>query len=65
MGAYKSLTTVAWIKHIKANNLECPGIIWQTNYYERAIRDVHELEQTRQYIRNNPKKLKLKQIEDT
>jgi len=63
MGAYKSLTTVTWIKHIKANNLECPGIIWQIKYYERVIRDAQELEQTRQYIRNNP--IKLKQKEET
>ena len=65
MGAYKSLTTVACIKHIKANNLECPGIIWQIKYYERTIRDAQELEQIRQYIRNNPIELKLKQMEDT
>jgi REP element-mobilizing transposase RayT len=63
MCAYKSLTTVAWLNHIKINNLECPGIIWQTKYYERVIRDSQELEQTRQYIRNNP--IKLKQMEET
>ncbi len=55
-GAYKSLTTVAWIRHIKATGMECSGIIWQRNYYERDIRDANELEQTRQYIRNNPTK---------
>jgi len=65
MGAYKSLTTVTWIKHIKSNNLECPGIIWQTKYYERTIRDAQELEQTRQYIRNNPIELKQKQKEES
>jgi REP element-mobilizing transposase RayT len=63
MGAYKSLTTVAWLKHIKASGLECQGIIWQVRFYDRRIRDAEELEQTRQYIRDNPIKLKLKQME--
>ena len=65
MGAYKSLTTVAWLKHIKASGLECQGIIWQVRFYDRRIRDAEELEQTRQYIRDNPIKLKLKQMEET
>ena len=64
MGAYKSITTVAWIKHIKATGLECPGIIWQVRFYERTIRDAQEFELIRQYIRNNPIKLKLKQMEE-
>ncbi len=64
MGAYKSLTTVAWLKHIKAAGLECQGIIWQVRFYDRRIRDAQELEQTRQYIRDNPIKLKLKQMEE-
>lgn len=54
VGAYKSLTTVAWLRHIKTTGMECPGQIWQRNYYDRIIRDPNELEQTRQYIRNNP-----------
>lgn len=54
VGAYKSITTVMWLKHIKTAGLECPGRIWQRGYYERSIRDTAELTQTRQYIRNNP-----------
>ena len=54
VGAYKSLTTVAWLRHIKAARLECPGIIWQPDYWERVIRDAEELENTRHYIRTNP-----------
>ncbi len=54
VGAYKSITTVRWLKHIKAAGLEYPGHIWQRNYYERGIRDAEELAQTRQYIRDNP-----------
>ena len=60
VGTYKSLTTVAWLRYLKAagrEGLEYPGLIWQDDYYERVIRDVQELENTRQYIRNNPIKL--------
>jgi len=57
VGTYKSLTTVAWLRHIKSNGIECPGIIWQRNYFDRCIRDQNHLEQTRFYIRNNPDKL--------
>ncbi len=54
VGAYKSLTTVAWLRHIKTTGMECSGHIWQRNYFDRAIRDANDLEQTRQYIRKNP-----------
>ena len=64
MGAYKSLTTVAWIKYIKAAGLECQGIIWQVRFYDRRIRDAEDLEKTRLYIRNNPIKQRLKQMEE-
>ena len=58
IGAYKSLTTVAWLHHLKTTNEERAGIIWQRNYHDEAIRDAQQLEQTRQYIRNNPEKLR-------
>ena len=35
-----------------------PGHLWQRNYYGRVIRDTAELEQKRQYIRNNPIRVK-------
>ena len=54
VGTYKSITTVAWLRHIQAARMERPGILWQHNYYERVIRDSAELEKTRQYIRDNP-----------
>jgi putative transposase len=57
VGAYKSLTTVAWLHHIKTTGMEVSGRLWQENYYERIIRN-DELEATRQYIRNNPTKPK-------
>ena len=59
IGAYKSITIVAWLHHIEATGKECLGRFWQRDYFERVIRDANELEQTRQYIRNNPIKLKL------
>ncbi len=54
VGAYKSLTTVAWLRHIQATGLERSGIFWQRNFFERCIREKGELEETRLYIRNNP-----------
>ena len=59
VGAYKSLTTVTWIKHLKSigRDMEYPCRIWQSNYYERVIR-MNALEQIRQYIRDNPSKLR-------
>jgi len=39
VGTYKSITTVAWLRHIQATRMERPGILWQHNYYERVIRD--------------------------
>ena len=58
IGAYKSLTTVVWLRHILANNMECSARLWQRDYFEHVIRDAQELEQKRHYIRNNPIKLK-------
>ncbi len=60
VGAYKSITTVRWIQCLKSSgkDTEYPCRIWQSDYYERVVR-VNELEQTRQYIRNNPTKLAL------
>ena len=61
VGAYKSITTNAWLDHIKAKKLECSGIIWHRSFYDEIIFDANELEATRQYIRNNPEKLKERQ----
>ena len=61
IGAYKSLTAVAWLRHIKSTGMECSARIWQRNYFEHVIRDDDDLEQKRQYIRDNPLKLKRKE----
>ena len=58
IGAYKSITTVHWIQHLKSvgKDMQYPCRIWQEKFHDRVLR-LDELEQTRLYIRNNPKKL--------
>ncbi len=58
VGAYKSLTAVAWLHHIRAAGMERSARVWQRNYFDRAIRDASDLERTRQYIRTNPTRRK-------
>ena len=61
IGAYKSLTAVAWLHHIETlgpTDIELPGHIWQRSYYDHIIRDALELEQKRKYIRDNPTRWK-------
>jgi len=57
VGAYKSLTTVAWIRYSKAAHMDSIGPFWLRNYFDRIIRNNAELESARLYIRNNPHKL--------
>lgn len=54
IGAFKSITTNEWLKYIKENNLDIWSKFWHWNYFERIIRDERQLENTREYIRNNP-----------
>jgi len=54
IGAYKSITTVAWLHHIKDTTTEYPGIIWQDRYHDHCIRNASELAAIRKYIRDNP-----------
>ena len=58
IGAYKTITTVAWLGHIEATGMNCSSRFWQANYFERILRDIDELEEKREYTRNNPLKLK-------
>ena len=55
--AYKSITTVQWINHLKSvgKDMHYPCRIWQPKLNDRVVR-IDELEQKRRYIRNNPKK---------
>ena len=56
IGAYKSITTVEWLKYIKEQRLEIPGIIWQRGFHDRVIIDKNALEAARIYVCNNPLK---------
>ena len=57
VGAYKSLTTTQWLKHVRMQSLSWEGTLWQRNYYEEIIFDSSaELEHIRQYIRDNPQR---------
>jgi len=44
VGAYKSLVAVAWLNHIKENDLNRSGKIWQQGFNDHIIR-LGELEQ--------------------
>ena len=61
VGAYKSLTTVAWLRQHKSHQQDSPGSFWLRNYFERVIRDRDELEKIRHYIRTNPAKLETRE----
>ena len=55
VGAYKSLTTVEYIRGVERHGWQpFNGRLWHRNYYERVIRDGHELDRAREYIANNP-----------
>jgi len=53
IGAYKSLVFRRWYKYIQAEKLECAAQFWQHRYFDRVIRNGHDFERTRQYIRDN------------
>ena len=55
IGAYKSLTTVAFVQGVKT--LKWPPFsekLWQRNYYEHIIRNDKDLLSIQQYITDNP-----------
>ena len=57
MDAFKSITTVEYIRGVK--NLEWPsfnGKLWQRNYWEHIIRDEKSYHRIAEYIINNPAK---------
>jgi len=59
IGAFKSITTNEYIKHVKCD--EWPPFdkrFWQRNYYEHVIRSCFDLSRIREYIVNNPAELK-------
>ncbi len=57
VGAFKSLTTNAYIAGVNNQNwMAFNGRLWQRNYYEHIIRDEHAYSNIAEYIRNNPQK---------
>ena len=57
VGAYKSLALHHWWAAIESKDPDAPGLFWHRGYHEHLIRDQQELEQKRQYIRDNPRRL--------
>lgn len=55
IGAFKSITTRAYIDGVKKNNWQLfDQALWQRNYYEHTIRDNRSLEEIQKYIITNP-----------
>ncbi len=50
IGSFKSAAS----KHINVLRNTPGGSVWQRNYHDRIIRDIHALEKIRRYIGNNP-----------
>lgn len=59
IGAYKSLTTRAWLAYNKKLSITVSSPLWQRGFHDHILRNEQDLTQKRQYIRDNP----LKQIE--
>jgi len=59
IGAFKSRCVNENLRYIEENGLNELAKFWQRNYYERIIRNHNELNEIRNYIRNNPGKLLL------
>ena len=55
VGAFKSLTTVAYIRRVKTRRWPpFTGKLWQRNYFEHVVRSEESLDKIRQYISENP-----------
>lgn len=57
IGAFKSITSVEYIRGIKTKNWEqFNNRLWQRNYWEHIIRNDDAFDRISQYIKNNPRK---------
>jgi len=54
VGAFQSLVFTVYLDWIQANDPTRRAKFWQRNYYEHIIRNEHELQAIRRYIRQNP-----------
>ena len=61
VGAYKSLTARAALKHLRMREQWSANHFWQRDYYEHIVRNEEDLNLTREYIVNNPLKALLLQ----
>lgn len=54
---YKTQTTNAYIQQVRQGAFPAyEKHVWQRGYYDHVIRNDHDLDETRKYIRNNPLK---------
>ncbi|GCE28841.1 hypothetical protein KDA_43250 [Dictyobacter alpinus] len=51
---YKSCAANAWLRYIKENNIDLPGKIWQSKFYDHIIRGEQDFKAQHTYILNNP-----------
>lgn len=57
MDAFKSITTVEYIRGVKTMGWQpFDGKLWQRNYWEHIIRNYNEYQRISDYIINNPQK---------
>lgn len=57
IGAFKSISSVAYIKGIESKNWkQFNKRLWQRNYWEHIIRNDGAFDRISQYIQNNPRK---------
>ncbi len=57
MDAFKSITTVEYIRGVKTLGWQpFDGKLWQRNYWEHIIRNYNEYQRISEYIINNPQK---------
>ena len=55
VGAFKSLTTVEYVRSVRARGWTLfLGRLWQRNYYEHIVRDEKSLGRIERYILDNP-----------
>jgi REP element-mobilizing transposase RayT len=57
---YKSLTSRAALNYLRTKGRPVGSQFWQRSFHDRVIRNETELQQKREYIRNNPIKDDLK-----
>jgi REP element-mobilizing transposase RayT len=60
VGELKSIITNEYIKNVKTKNWpRFDKRLWQRDFYERIIRDEKECLRVKEYIRNNPKYIRV------